>query len=148
MYKSGLILKHLAPASLDVATAPDSLTSFVSAPFIRDLPSFGPMIHRHAQETIQIDQRMRVVRDEQRGLVGRVIDTSFGQAAVIQEDVHDAPLVQVPLCSLVPVYRPGDHVKGRWSRSTGIILSVDETDNCLTYVESGLHRQVSIIFIS
>ena len=126
-YNAGLLIKHLSPANLDDAVAPASLVPFVQASCIREMPSFGQMICQHAQDTIRINQRVRVVREEQRGLIGLVFDIDFDQATVVPED--DTPALLVPVRNLEPVYRAGDKVKSRWFESCGLVTSVDERNN-------------------
>ena len=105
------------------------------------MPSFGPMIRRYTQDTIQVHQRVRIVREEQHGLVGHVCDIEFDRAGVVPEDDQNTPVILVPLRSLEPVYRAGDKVKSRWAESSGIVQSVN--DNSLTYVEGHSHTVVS-----
>jgi Early transcription elongation factor of RNA pol II, NGN section len=146
-YKHGLIIKGFSPANLSVAIAPPDLLPFVKASFIREMPSFGPMIRRHAQDTIQVNQRVRVMREEQRGLVGCVCDIEFDQAGVVPEDEHNASVLLVSLRSLKPEYRAGDKIRSRWSESSGIVQSVNESNNSLTYVENDTHIEVISISI-
>jgi len=82
------------------------------------------------------------------GLVGHVIKIKFVRARVRPEDNLDTPPVLVPLRELVPVYHTGDNVKFWWSGSNGIVQSVNESDNLLTYVEGVLHAEVGSIYIS
>ena len=140
------MILHLTPAYIDDAVAPASLEPFIQASFIREMPSFGPMICQHAQDMIRINQRVRVVCGAQRGLVGRVFDIDSDQVTVLPED--DTPDLLVLLRSLEPVYRAGDKVKSRWLDSYGLVTSVDEKNNQLTYSESGSCRPVSNIFLS
>ena len=142
-YKSGLVLKRLAPKSLSKASSPTNIVPFTLAIF--RWSSFAPMLRQNAQDSIKVDQRVQVVSG---GLVGHVIEIKFIRARVCPEDDLDTPPVLVPLCELVPVYRTGDNVKFRWSGSNGIVQLVNESDNLLTYVEGISHAEVGSIYIS
>jgi len=145
-YKSGLIVKQLAPACLVDAATPENIAPFVTAASRQDLPSFTQTLHHYAQDMLKVDQHVRVVCEEQHGLIGHVIDISFGWETVIPEGNHKSSSILVPLRNLVPVYRVGDSVKAHLSASCGLILLVDETNNRLTYVEDSTHREVSLLY--
>ncbi len=68
------MILHLTPTYIDNAVAPASLEPFIQASFIREMLSFGLMIHQHAQDMIWINQRVRVVYRAQRSLVGHVFN--------------------------------------------------------------------------
>jgi len=145
-FKAGLVILHLTPAYINDAVAPASLEPFIQASFIREMPSFGLMIRQHAQDTIWINQRVRVICRAQHGLVGRVFNIDSDQATVLPED--NTPDLLVLLHSLELVYRADDKVKSWWLDSYGLVTSVDEKNNQLTYAESGSCRPVSNIFLS
>ncbi len=61
------------------------------------MPSFGPMIHCHAQGMVQVHQHMRIICKEQCGLIGHVCNIKFDQAGVVPEDNQNTPVILVPL---------------------------------------------------
>jgi hypothetical protein len=142
-YKSGLVVKHLSPARITCANAPNDIGPFVRAPYTYKLPSFAPLIHQFAQDTIKVGQRVRVEIGEQQGLVGFPIDIEDGVAAVVKQSGDESPPLLIPLRSLSPVYDLGDHVKHRWVESHGIVVSVDGVSKTLSFVEKDSHNEVS-----
>ena len=101
------------------------------------------MTHRAVQQSIKVRQRVRVVSREQQGWVGCPVDITDDLAVLIWNTDDDTPALQVPLKYLLPVYRPGDHVKFRWGDLHGIMMSVDETNEKVSFVERDSHREVS-----
>ena len=126
-YRSGLVFKHLPPASVVVVDAPTDIGPFAEAPYIGALPFRDSLARRYAQHSITVGQWVRVISGEQRSLVGQPSIITDGVADLVPQD-DGVPPLQVPLEHLMPVYRPGDHVKYRWSDAHGIIISVDEND--------------------
>jgi hypothetical protein len=143
VYKSGLVMKRLSPASLAVANAPQDISGFAAATCIVNSPFFGSMTRQAAQQSIKVGQRVRVVHGEQQGWVGCPVDITDDLAVLVRNTDDHTPALQVPLKYLLPVYRPGDHVKFRWGVSHGIVTSVDEIHDKVSYVERDSHREVS-----
>ena len=143
VYKSGLVMKRLSPASLEVASAPNDISEFARASCIVKSPFFGSMTRQSVQESIKVGQRVRVISGEQEGWVGHPVDITDGIAALVRNTDDNTPLLQTPLTCLLPAYRPGDHVKFWWGDSHGIVMSVDETNGKVSFVERDTHREVS-----
>ena len=146
-YKSGLVLKHLPPASVAVSDAPRDIGPFLSSPFISDLPFYSSVALRFAQDTIKVGHRVKVVDGEQRDLVGHVIDVSDGTAKVnLHTDDEIAPLL-ISVRALSNLYLPGDHVKYRYDDENehGIVSAVQQDAKTLTFVEKDTHMVVRII---
>jgi hypothetical protein len=142
-YKSGLVVKHLSLARITGADAPNDIGPFVRAFYTYKQPSFAALIRHFAQDSIKVDQRVRVVTGEQQGLVGYPCDIDNGVAAIVQQSGEESPPILVPLRSLLPVYDTGDHVKHRWEESHGIVVNVDKISNTLSFVEKASYKEVS-----
>ena len=143
VYKSGLVMKRLSPASLAVANAPHDISGFAAATCIAHSPFFSAMTRQSAQESIKVGQRVRVISGEQQGWVGYPVDITDGIAVLVRNTDDNTPLLQTPLTCLLPAYRLGDHVKFRWGDSHGIVTSVDEIHEKVSFVERDTHREVS-----
>jgi hypothetical protein len=126
-YRTGLLIKSLPPASIVVADAPDDMGPFARSPYTAKLPFFDAMAWRYAQYSLIVGQRVRVISGAEQGLVGQPISITDGVADFVPQD-DGVPPFKVPLEHLMPVYRPGDHVKYRWSDTHGIIISIEEPD--------------------
>ena len=126
-YRTGLLVKPLPPASIEVTRAPDNIDPFARSQYIAKLPFFDSMARRYAQGSILTGQWVQVVSGEQQGLVGYMVDITNDVADVVQRVDDDTPplQLQVPLTELLPLYKPGDHVKYMWSDSHGIVTSSD-----------------------
>jgi hypothetical protein len=145
-YKSGLLSKQLPPVSLvNVDGMPDDLHPFLRATFICNNPSFAPWIHRFAQDRIQPGQWVKVEAGDHKGAIGKPIDVVDSVACVLLNDMGDGPTLQIELHALAPFYNRGHHVKSRWSESAGIVMSTDEVQNTVTYVERDSQKLVSTI---
>ena len=140
-YKSGLILKHLPPASVAIANAPLDIGPFLSATYVSHLPFYSSLVLRCAQNTIKVGQRVKVLAGEQQGLIGHPTDVSDGVATVVLQ-TNDYTSFVVSLCSLAIVYSPGDHVKHRFADSRGIVSSVDEEFRTVTFIEKDTNKEV------
>ena len=143
VYKSGLIMKRLPPASLAVANASEDISGFAAALCIAHSPFFGMITHQSTQESIKVGQRVQVISGEQQGWVGHPVDITDDIAALVRNTDDNTPLLQTPLTCLLPAYRPGDHVKFWWGDSHGIVMSVDETNGKVSFVERDTHWEVS-----
>jgi hypothetical protein len=109
-YKSGLIIKHLPPASIAIAEVPVDIGQFVLATYISNLSFYSSIRSQNAQDTIKVRHRVKVVVGEPQGAVGRITNIRDGMATVtLQED--DIPPLVISLCALSLKYSPGDHVK-------------------------------------
>ena len=141
-YRTGLLIKPLPPASIEVAGAPDNIDPFARSPYIAKLPFFDSMARRYAQGSIVVGQRVQVISGEQQGLVGYMVDIINDVADVVQRVDDDTPplQLQVPLTELLPVYKPGDHVKYIWSDSHGIVTSSDL--GVVTFVDTRSKEEV------
>ena len=141
-YRTGLLIKPLPPASIAVANAPDNIGLFTRSLYITTLPFFDSMAQRYAQSSILVGQRVKVISGEQRGLVGYMVDITNDVADVVQRVVDDTPPIhlQVPLTELLPVYKPGDHVKHMWSNTQGIVTSSDL--DMVTFVDTRTKEEV------
>ena len=135
VYKSGLIMKRLPPASLAVANAPEDISGFAAASCIAHSPFFGMITRQSAQESIKVGQRVRVISGEQQGWVGHPVDITNGIAVLVQDTDDNTPLLQTPLTCLLPAYRPGDHIKFRWGDSHGIMMSIDKIHEKESFIE-------------
>ena len=147
-YDSGLVLMPLPSASLEkVDTAPNDLRPFFRVPFIRDMPTFLPWLHRLAQDSIKPGQRVKVESGDHRGAIGKPVDVvdSVASLALTSMGHGHGTILQIPLRVLAPLYRCGDNVKCRWSDSCGLVTSVDEVEATLTYVEKYSNNNVSVI---
>ena len=140
-YKSGLILKHLPPASVAIANAPLDIGPFLSATYVSHLPFYSSLVLRCAQNTIKVGQWVKVLAGEQQGLIGHPTDVSDGVATVVLQ-TNDYTSFVVSLCSLAIVYSPGDHVKHRFADSRGIVSSVDEEFRTVTFIEKDTNKEV------
>ena len=146
-YDSGLVLMPLPSASLEkVDTAPNDLRPFFRVPFIRDMPTFLPWLHRLAQDSIKPGQRVKVESGDHRGAIGKPVDVvdSVASLALTSMGHGHGTILQIPLRVLAPLYRCGDNVKCRWSDSCGLITSVDEVEATLTFVEQYSNINVSV----
>ena len=123
-YRTGLLIKPLPPASIVVANAPDDVGLFFQSAYIQDLPFFDSVARRYAQHTFTVGQRVQIISGEQQGLVGRTA-TITGGVVEVYPDNDDLPPLQVPQEQLIPVHRPGDHVKYLWSDTHGIAIPSD-----------------------
>jgi hypothetical protein len=141
-YKSGLILKHIPFAKIARAETPSNIGPFVLSTHVYNLPTFGPVIRHFAQDSIKVGQRVRVVSGDLRGLKGHPVDIEDGVAAVEQQSGGDTPPLLIPIRSLSLAYEPGDHVKHRWTDSSGMVVSVDEARETLSFVEKDSHEEV------
>lgn len=139
-YKSGLILKHLPPASVAIANAPLDIGPFLSATYISKFSFYRSLVLRYAQNTIKVGQRVKVLAGEQQGLIGHPTDVSDGVATILLTN-NDTSFV-ISLCSLAIVYSPGDHVKHRFADSRGIVSSVDEEFRTVTFIEKDTNKEV------
>jgi hypothetical protein len=126
-YRSGLVFKCLPPASIVIIDAPTDIGPFAESPYIGHLPFRDSLARRYAQHLITVGQWVQMISREQRGLVGQPITITDGVADFDPQD-DGVPPLQVPLEHLMPVYRPGDHVKYQWSDDHGIIISIEEPD--------------------
>jgi hypothetical protein len=143
-YKCGLILKQVPPASLaNVDCAPNNIRPFVRASFIRDIPSFAPLVHKFAQDSIMPGQLVKVESGDHRGAIGRPLDVVDSVASLILTSTGDGPMLLIPVRALMPFYEPGHHIKHRWAASFGIVTSVDEVCKTVTYVEKDSQKIVS-----
>ncbi|KAI9429289.1 hypothetical protein BJY52DRAFT_1232635 [Lactarius psammicola] len=145
-YRSGLVMKNLPPASLElVGRAPAELAPFVEAQFIRDHPTFRPWLRYFAQDNIKTDQRVRIDSGEHRGLVGYTTYIQDDTATVVIRPQTEGPEMAtlVLLRELSLYYKPGDNIKHRWSGSTGLVMTVDEQREILTYMRNGAGVQLS-----
>ena len=124
-YRTGLLIKHLPPASVVVVVAPDDMGPFAQSAYIHGLPFFDSMARRYAQYSIIVGQRVQVISGEQQGVVGHTTSIADGVVDVQPED-NDIPHLQVPQEQLLPVHRPGDHVKFQWSDTHGIVIPSEE----------------------
>ena len=135
-------MKRLPPASLAVANAPNDISGFAAASCIAYSPFFSTMTRQCAQESIKVGQRVRVISGEQQGWVGYPVNITNGIAVFVQ-NTDVTPDLQIPLKCLLPAYRPGDHVKFRWADSHGIVTTVDEILEKVSFVERDSHQEVS-----
>ena len=126
-YQTQLLIKPLPPASIKVAGVPDNIDLFACSVYIMKLPFFDLMAQRYAQGSILAGQWVQVISGKQQGLVGYMVNITNDVADVIQCINDDMlPLqVQVPLMELLPVYKPGNHVKYMWSDLHGIVMFSD-----------------------
>ena len=148
VYKSGLVMKRLSPASLEVASAPNDISKFARASCIVKSPFFSSMTCQSIQELIKVGQRVRVVSEEQQGWIGHPISITDGIALLTRNTDDVIPHLQIPLKCLMPAYRAGDHVKYRWADAHGIVSSVDDDLGTMSFVEKDLHWEVSMIIIT
>ena len=148
VYKSGLVMKRLSPASLAVTNAPHDISRFAAAMWIVNSPFFGSMTCQAAQQSIKVRQQVRVVHGEQQGWVRCPVDITDDLAVLVRNTDDDTPALQVPLKYLLPVYRPGNRVKFQWGVSHGIVTSVDEIHDKVSYIERDSHREVSTLILA
>ena len=73
IFKSGIVMKHLSPASLEATNAPFDISEFARASCIVNAPFFSLMTRQTIQELIKVGQRIRVVSEEQQGWIGHPI---------------------------------------------------------------------------
>ena len=71
------------------------------------------------------------------------MDITDDLAVLVRNTDDDTPALQVPLKYLLPVYRPGNHIKFQWGDSHGIVMSIDKTNDKVSFVERDSHREVS-----
>ena len=138
-YKSGLVIKHLAPASVAISDAPLDIDPFLSAPYVSNFHFYSLLAFRYAQDTIKVGQRVKVLDGEQQGLVGHPTDITDGVATVVTDD--DTPPLIISLRALAAMYLPGDHIKHRHQDSRGIVVSVNE-DRTVTFVDKEANEEV------
>ena len=143
VYKSGLVMKRLSPASLAVANAPSDISAFATASCIVNSPFFSSMTRQSVQESIKVGQRVQVVSREQQGWIGYPFSITNGIALLVRNTDDVTPDLQIPLNCLLPAYRPGDHVKFQWADSHGIMTTVDEILEKVSFVERDSHQEVS-----
>jgi hypothetical protein len=144
-YDSGLIIMILPAASLmKVDSAPNNLLPFLLAPFICDMPTFTPWVHQFAQDSIKLGQWVKVESGDHLGAIGKPVDTMHSVASIALTSTGNGPNLLIPLHALVPLYRRGDNVKCRWSELCGLVLSVDEVEMTLTFVEKDSNNIVSV----
>jgi hypothetical protein len=144
-YDSGLIIMILPAASLmKVDSAPNNLLPFLLAPFICDMPTFTPWVHQFAQDSIKLGQWVKVESGDHLGAIGKPVDTMHSVASIALTSTGNGPNLLIPLHALVPLYRRGDNVKCRWSELCRLVLSVDEVEMTLTFVEKDSNNIVSV----
>ena len=114
VYKSGLVMKCLPPASLAVANAPSDISAFATVSCIVNSPFFSSMTRQSVQESIKVGQQVQVVSGEQQGWIGYPFSITDGIALLVRNTDNVTPDLQIPLNCLLPAYRPGDHIKFRW----------------------------------
>jgi hypothetical protein len=110
-YKSGLVIKHLPPASIAIADPPLDIGPFFSTKYISNLPFFCSVGYRTTQDSIKVGHQVKVVVGEQRGLVGHTTNVCNGMATVTLQVDRDIPPLIILLCRLSIQYSPGDHIK-------------------------------------
>ena len=148
-YSSGLIMKHVSSLSVVAEThTPNDLSPFIRASCIRSKPSFYPWVHRFVQDNIRPQQRVRIERGEQQGIIRRPFAINNSVATIVTESEDDTPPFDISLHYLSPHYVPGDYVKARWTDSRGMVVLVDEDQNTLLYVEENSKNEVSAILHS
>ena len=107
------------------------------------------MTRQSVQESIKVGQWVQVVSGEQQAWIGYPFSITDGIALLVRNTDNVTPDLQIPLNCLLPAYRPGDHVKFRWSDSHGIVTTVDEILEKVSFVERDMHQEVSmIIFVT
>jgi protein tyrosine phosphatase len=87
-----------------------------------------------------------VISGEQQGVVGHTISIANGVLDVKPKD-DDIPLLQVPPEQLLPIYRPGDHVKGKWSEEHGIIMPSEEPGS-VSFIDTCMQNRVRTYVIA
>ena len=143
-YDSGLIIMAIPSASLvKVDNTPIDLRPFLRAPFIRDMPTFVPWVHRFAQDSIKPGQWVKVESGDHQGAIGKPVDVEHSVASLTLTSTGNGPNLMIPLRALTPHYRCGDNVKCQWSQSCRLVSSVDEVEMTLTFVEKDSNNVVS-----
>ncbi|THH14442.1 hypothetical protein EW146_g5888, partial [Bondarzewia mesenterica] len=147
-YRSAIPCKE-TPSNGDVLPFLDALN--------QGLPFHGGLVAQiltaEAQEALRHGDRVRIISGEQSGLWGTFRHAQDGTAIVAveasiipglllsshreDEDV-DAPVTEfvVPLSSIRPYFRPGDHVKVRHEDQTGIVFAVDDVSSSVSFIET------------
>jgi hypothetical protein len=133
-----------AASLVKVDSVPNDLRPFLLALFIHDIPSFMPWFHRFAQDSIKPSQWIKVESGDHRGAIGKPLDVVDLVATLVLNTTGDGPMLQISLRALVPIYQCGDNVKCQWSESFRLIMSVDEVEMTLTYIEKDSNTLVSV----
>ncbi|KAN0123677.1 hypothetical protein V8E53_015899 [Lactarius tabidus] len=144
-FRSGLAVKLITSSSLDIVDRAPDLTPFLNAPFLMDHDDFRPWLHRFTQDNIKVDQRIRIESGESQGLIGYTTYIQDDTATIVVQTgtTHSDISILTLLRNLSLCYRPGDVVKHRWSDSTGIVTTVDEQQDSLTFVKDGTNAPIT-----
>lgn len=140
-YVSGLLLKHLAPASFEMAQAPLDIGPFVTASYISDFYFCSDVAFRYAQDTIKAGQRVKVIAGELQGLVGYPTAVSDGVAIVPQTN-GDLPPLSISVRDLTLEFLPGDHVQHHYVDCRGILSSVNNERRTVFLIEKDTNKEV------
>lgn len=142
-YQSGLILKKFPSNYLElVLNAPLNISPFLKASYLYNKPTFTPWLHWFVQDTLTPGQHVQVESGGFKGSIGFI--HSITDSAAMVNLTKDALKLQISLRALMPHYVQGDHVKHRWSDSSGVITSVDMANKRLTFV----NKEFQLVSIS
>lgn len=138
IYQSGLILKKFPSNGLEVIlNAPLNISPFLKASYLHNKPTFAPWLHWFVQDTLTPGQQVQVESGGFKGSIGFI--HSITDSVAIVNLTKDALKLQAPLRALMPHYVQGDHVKHRWSDSSGVVTSAEMANKRLTFVNKEFH---------
>lgn len=137
-YEDGLVMEHIPLTYLrTLGHSPQTITPFVQSAMIRSHPPFYPCLKRFAQDTTQVGDRILVVSGEHAGIIGRIEMIQDHVADVVTESPEQylGLIIRITLRDLIPHFLPGDHVKARWSDSFGMVITIDDDGQKVSFLD-------------
>jgi hypothetical protein len=131
-FKSGLVIKHLPPASIAIAEVPVDISPFVLATCIFNLSFYSSIRSQNTQDMIKVRHWVKVVVSEPQGDIGHITGDCDGTATVTL-CANDIPLFNTSLHALSLKY------------SYSILLMVDKDCRNMTFIEKDTNEEVYAI---